>query len=109
MPGVRWANQATRDAYDALISQPEAIHIPCTRRPDESEGDFADRLCTIINALDKAMHEFGLDGPMRAWLGRVSDWSAVDWSQVAALLADGTEARSSRRSFEQHGPPAIAA
>jgi hypothetical protein len=109
MLGVRWANQATRDAYEALISQPEAIHIPCTRRPDESERDFADRLRTIINALAKAVHEFGLDGPMRAWLGRVSDWSAVDWAQVAALLAHGTGPWSVWAPSEHDHPTAAAA
>jgi hypothetical protein len=109
MPGVHWANQATRDAYDALISQPEAIHIPCTRRPDESEGDFADRLRTITSALDRAIHDFGLDGPMRAWLGRVSDWSAVDWAQVAAQLSYSTDETPSRAHIEENGPPAVAA
>jgi hypothetical protein len=109
MPGVRWANLATRDAYEALISQPEAIHVPCARRPDETESDFADRLCTIISALAKAVHEFGLNGPMREWLGQVDDWNVVDWAQVAARLAGGTEARSPGHYLEKDGQPAIAA
>src|SRR5687768_13788320 len=48
MKGVRWANQATRDALEALISQPETIHAPCVPQANEPEQEFADRLRTVV-------------------------------------------------------------
>ena len=86
MQDVRWANKATREAFEALISQPEAIHVPCTPQPNEPEQEFTDRLRTVVTALVRAVDEYDLDGSIRAWLRRVDDWSAVDWEQVAALL-----------------------
>jgi hypothetical protein len=86
MQNVRWANQATRDAFEALIDQPETVHVPCAPRADERTSEFADRLRTVVTALIRAVDEFGLEGAIRAWLRRVDDWRAVEWQQVAALL-----------------------
>ena len=107
MEGVRWANQATREAFEALISQPEAIHVPYLPHAIEPEQEFADRLRTVVAALVRAVDEFGLDGPIQAWLRRVDDWSAVQWEQVAALLAD--RARSAASSCPPNRETAMAA
>jgi hypothetical protein len=107
MEGVRWANQATRDAFEALITQPEAIHVPYAPQECEPEQEFADRLRTVVAALIRAVDEFGIDGPIQAWLRRVDDWSAVAWEQLAALLSD--RARSEASSCPANRGAAIAA
>ena len=107
MEGVRWANQATRDAFEALISQPEAIHVPCAPQEYEPEQEFADRLRTVVAALIRAVDEYGIDGPIRTWLRRVDDWSDVEWKQVAVLLSE--RARSATSSCSVGRGAAIAA
>ena len=106
MQHVRWANHATREALEALISQPETIHVPYMPHPSEPVQEFADRLCTVVAALLRAVDEFGLDGPIQAWLGRVNDWSAVEWDQVAALLAHGAKLAASPYPAERSAPVA---
>jgi hypothetical protein len=73
MPGVGWDNQSTERVYEALISQPEAIHIAFTPHLDETAEEFADRLRTLVGALIRAVEEFGLEGAICTWLVRVDN------------------------------------
>ncbi len=60
-----------------------AMHAP---RPGESLPEFVGRLRSVLGAILNVAAERDLPGPMQAWLGRVSDWTAVDWEQVAEQL-----------------------
>jgi hypothetical protein len=98
------SRQATIEALAALTDQPDPIFVPCEPLPEETDRDFAERLRTVLMALITAVDEYRLEGPIRAWVGRVRDWEGVDWADLAGALtrkASASREGCDRRTCEE--------